>query len=207
MAYDLEEQEQLDELKAWWKVNGKKIGNTVLALLLAYAVFQVWTFYQAKQSTEASAVYQALQVVDEGDLKAIKENAAILMDKYGATPYAGRAALLAAKANYKAQDIKSAKAQLEWTIKNAKETSVSAIASLQLASILAEEKDYQAALKTLEVSHDSGFDGLFLDLKGDVLVSLGKKDEAKAAYQEALNKLDAQGNYRILTQQKLEALG
>lgn len=207
MAYDLEEQEQLDELKAWWKANGKKISNTVLALLLAYAAFQAWTFYQAKQSTEASAVYQALQVVDEGDLKEIQAKAATLMDKYSATPYAGRAALLVAKANYQAQDIKSAKAQLEWTIKNAKETSVSAIASLQLASILAEEKDYQAALKILEASHDAGYDGLFFDLKGDVLVGLGKKEEAKAAYQDALGKLDAQGNYRILTQQKLEALG
>ena len=207
MAYDLEEQEQLDELKAWWKANGKIIGNLVLALLVAYAAYQGWTYYQTKQSTEASAIYQALQVVDESDLKAIQANTATLMDKFSATPYAGRAALLAAKANYQMQDIKSAKAQLDWAIKNAKETSVSAIASLQLASILAEEKDYQAALKLLDASHDAGFDGLFSDLKGDVLVALGKKEEAKAAYQHALSKLDAQGNYRILTQQKLEALG
>jgi len=50
--------------------------------------------------------------------------------------------LLAAKANYQANEIKSAKAQLEWAIKNAKETSVSAIATLQLANIQAEEKDF-----------------------------------------------------------------
>jgi predicted negative regulator of RcsB-dependent stress response len=207
MAYDLEEQEQLDELKAWWKTYGKLVSNTVLGLVVAYAAYQGWNIYQGKQSVEASTEYQALQVADEKDVKAIQSKAAVIMDKYASTPYAGRAALFAAKANYASNDAKSAKAQLEWAIKHAKETSVSAIASLQLANILAEEKDYQGALKLLEAEHDAGFDGLFSDLKGDVLVALGKKPEAKAAYEHALTKLDAQGKYHVLTQQKLEALG
>ncbi|MDP3743054.1 MAG: tetratricopeptide repeat protein [Methylotenera sp.] len=207
MAYDLEEQEQLDELKAWWKTYGKTIGNALLALLIVYAGYQGWHYYQAKQSVEASTEYQALQVIDEKDVKEIQAKSAILMDKYSATPYAGRAALLAAKANYQAKDIKSAKAQLDWALKNAKETSVTAIAGLQLANILAEEKDFAGALKLLESPHDAGFDGLYSDLKGDVLVALGKNAEAKAAYEHALTKLDAQGRYRILTQQKLETLG
>jgi predicted negative regulator of RcsB-dependent stress response len=97
--------------------------------------------------------------------------------------------------------------QLDWAIKNAKETTVSALASLQLANILAEEKDFEGALKLLNASHDAGFDGLFADLKGDVLVSLGKSAEAKTAYEEALAKLDQRGKFRALTQQKLEALG
>ncbi|MDO9281945.1 MAG: tetratricopeptide repeat protein [Methylotenera sp.] len=207
MAYDLEEQEQLDELKAWWKTYGKTIGNALLALLIVYAGYQGWHYYQAKQSVEASTEYQALQVIDSKDVKEIQAKSAVLMDKYSATPYAGRAALLAAKANYQANDIKSAKAQLDWAIKNAKETSVAAIAGLQLANILAEEKDFTGALKLLEFPHDAGFDGLYSDLKGDVLTALGKKAEAKAAYEHALTKLDAQGKYRTLTQQKLEALG
>jgi predicted negative regulator of RcsB-dependent stress response len=129
------------------------------------------------------------------------------MENFAGTPYAGRAALFAAKANYEANDAKSAKAQLDWAIKNAKETSVSALASLQLANILAEEKDFDGALKLLNAPHDAGFDGLFADLKGDVLVSLGKSAEAKTAYQEALTKLDPRGKFRVLTQQKLESLG
>jgi len=207
MAYDLEEQEQLDELKAWWKAYGKLVSNAVLGLLVVYAAYQGWQYYQGKQAVNASTEYQALQTTDEKDVKAIQAKAAVIMDKYSATPYAGRAALFAAKANYSVNDAKSAKVQLEWAIKNAKETSVSAIASLQLANILAEEKDYQAALKLLDAKHDAGFDGLFSDLKGDVLVGLGKKAEAKAAYEQALIKLDAQGKYHALTQQKLEALG
>lgn len=207
MAYDLEEQEQLDEFKAWWKRYGKLVTNAVIALIVAYSAYQGWKYYQANQSVEASTQFQELLVTDEKDLKSIQAKSAILMDKFSGTPYAGRAALYAAKANYLASDNKSAKSQLDWTIKNAKETTISALASLQLANILAEEKNYEVALNLLNAPHDVGFDGLFLDLKGDVLLNLGKNSEAKLAYQEALAKLDVQGKYRVLTQKKLEAIG
>ncbi|NOT15916.1 MAG: tetratricopeptide repeat protein [Methylotenera sp.] len=207
MAYDLEEQEQLDELKAWWKTHGKTVTNAVLAVLVAYAGYQGWQYFQAKKAVEASTEYQALQVTDSKDLKGVQAKTATLIEKYAATPYAGRAALYAAKVNYEASDVKSAKAQLDWAIKNAKESSAKAIASMQLASILAEEKDYEGALKLLDVPHDAGFNGLFLDLKGDILVAQGKNAEAKTAYQQALTQLDTQGKYHLLTQQKLEALG
>ena len=207
MAYDLEEQEQLDEFKAWWKQNGKMVTSLLVAVLVGYAAFQGWHFYQNKQSVEASTQYQELLVVDEKDLKIIQAKSAMLMESFSGTPYAGRAALFAAKANYQANEVKSAKAQLDWSIKNAKETSVSALSSLQLANILAEEKDFEGALKLLNAAHDAGFDGLFADLKGDVLVSLGKNVEAKEAYQQALIKLEPKGKFRALTQQKLESLG
>lgn len=207
MAYDLEEQEQLDELKAWWKAYGKMVTNGVVALLVIYGGYQAWQMYQDKVATEASTQFQALQVTDEKDAKAIQAKAAEIMDKFSSTPYAGRAALYAAKSSYAVKDIKSAKAQLQWASKNAKETSINAIASLQLANILMEEKNYAEAIKLLDAPHDAGFDGLFSDLKGDVLLAQGKKAEAKAAYENALNKLDSQGKYRVLTQQKLEALG
>jgi predicted negative regulator of RcsB-dependent stress response len=207
MAYDLEEQEQLDEFKAWWKQNGKMVSTLLIGLLVAYVAYQGWHYYQNKQAVEASTQYQELTVTDEKDLKTIQAKSAALMEKYSGTPYAGRAALFAAKANYQASDAKSAKAQLEWAAKNAKETSVSALANLQLANILTEEKDFEGALKLLNAPHDAGFDGLFADLKGDVLVSLGKNAEAKAAYELALAKLESQGRFRALTQQKLEALG
>lgn len=206
MAYDLEEQEQLDEFKAWWKQYGTMVSSLLIGLLVAYSAYQGWHYYQNKQSVEASTQFQELTVTDEKDLKAIQAKSAALMESYSGTPYAGRAALFAAKANYQAKEVKSAKAQLDWAIKSAKETSISALASLQLANILAEEKDFEGALKLLNAPHDTGFDGLFADLKGDVLVSLGKNSEAKEAYQQALTKLEPQGKFRALTQQKLESL-
>ncbi len=207
MAYDLEEQEQIDELKAWWKQYGKMVSSLAGVLLIAYVAYQGWAYFQNKQSLQASTQYQALTIVDEKDLKAIQAQSAALMENFSNTPYAGRAALFAAKADYQSHDIKAAKAPLNWAIKNAQESAVRAMATLQLANILLEEKDLNAAYSLLNAPHDVGFDGLFADLKGDVLRGLGKNSEAKKAYEEALQKLDPQGKLRVLTMQKLQSLG
>lgn len=207
MAYDLEEQEQLDELKAWWKRNGNKVMGVATAVLIAFSAFQGWKIYQNRQSLEASVHYDALTKLDSKDTKGIQNISGQLMEKYAGTPYAARAALIAAKANYAANDVKSARAQIEWVIGNAREDALRGIAQLQLAGLQYEEKQYDAALKTLAEKHDVGFDGLFADLRGDVLAAQGKKAEARAAYTEALDKLEAEGRLRSFTEHKLDALG
>ncbi len=210
MAYDLEEQDQLDALKAWWKVNSSRVTTGITILCVALIGFQGWQYYLNKQSSQASTEYELLQSYDLKDPKNTKTILALsgeMMDKLSSTPYAGRAALIAARTNYEAKDNKSAKAQLDWASKNAKEDAVKTIALLQLASIQTEEKDYDAALKTLSSQHDEAFEGLFLDLKGDVLLAQGKKPEAKQAYMDALTKLDAHGPYHRYTEHKLEATG
>lgn len=207
MAYDLEEQEQLDEFKAWWKKNGKLATNLVLSALIAYTAWQGYGYYQNKKSIEASTLYQTLVVTEASKLAEIKTQAAKLTADYASTPYAGRAAIISAKASLAASDIKAAKTQLEWAAKNAKESTTKAIASLQLAGILFEEKNYDTALQLLTNDADKGFMGLKEDLKGDIYVAQGKKTEAKKAYEAALNELDAQGRMQQYTRQKLEALG
>lgn len=207
MAYDLEEQEQLDALRAWWKRNGKVVTWLVIAALAAFVAWRAWQYYQHKQGLEASSLYEALTQLDSKDIKAVRSQSAVLIEKYADTPYAARAALLAARANYEANDIKSAKAQLEWARANAREEAIRAIAQLQLAGLQYEEKQYDAALATLADKPVAGFEGLFADLKGDILVAQGKKAEAKAAYAEALSKLNAEGHYRRFTERKLDALG
>ena len=207
MAYDLEEQEQIDAFKAWWKANGNKVLIFLGIAVASFVALQAWKSYQGSLSLEASTQYQQLIQTDPKDLKAIQTLSSQLMENYSATPYAGRAALMAGKANYLAKDTKSAQAQLEWAIKNAKEPQIQALARLQLATLQYEEKNYDAALKTLSGETDEGFVGLYSDLKGDVYSAQGKTDEARAAYKEALSKLDPQGKYRTYTQHKLEALG
>ena len=207
MAYDLEEQEQLDEFKAWWKKNGKLATNLVLAVLVAYAAWQFYGYFQNKKAVEASGLYQTLVVLDSTKTAEIKAQSAKLMEDFSGTPYAGRAAVFAAKANFAANDSKSAKSQLEWAIKNAKESAVKAIAGLQLAGILYEEKSYDYANKVLTAINDKGYAGLKANLQGDVLLAQGKQAEAKKAYQTALENLDVQGKLHQYTQQKLESLG
>ena len=210
MAYDLEEQEQLDEFKAWWALHGKKVVTLVTVLVASYLGYQGWHYYQNQQAMKASTQYEnlvKLDITEAKNLKAIQMLSADLMDKYSSTPYAGRAALTAAKANFQANETESAKAQLEWAAKNAKEDAIQSMALLELASLHVQDKDYVSALKTLNEKHSTGFDGLFADLKGDVYVAQGKAQDAKKAYKESMEKLDQQGRLLKFTQHKLEALG
>jgi predicted negative regulator of RcsB-dependent stress response len=207
MAYDLEEQEQLDEFKAWWKKNGSLATNIVLAAIIGYAAWQGYSYYQNKKSVEASALYQALVTTEPTKIADIKTQSAKLMESFGGTPYAGRAAVYAAKTNAAANDVKSAKAQLEWAIAHAKESAVQAIASIQLAEILLDEKNYDAAEKVLNANTDRGYIGLKENLKGDILMAQGKPAEAKKAFETALDNLDDRGKLHQYTLQKLESLG
>jgi len=70
-----------------------------------------------------------------------------------------------------------------------------------------DEKQYDDALRLLDQPHPESFAGLYADMRGDILVAQGKLPEAKAAYKLALEKLPAEGNYRILVQVKLDGIG
>jgi predicted negative regulator of RcsB-dependent stress response len=210
-VYDLQEQEQLDELKAFWKQYGNLI-LTVLTLVFAgIAAFQAWNYYQRRQAAEASAIYSGLLAAQGAkDAKQVKDLAGSILEKYPATYYAAMAALIAAKSSYDAGDAKSAKAQLEWVMEHAKPEEFRDIARLRLASIMLDEKDADGALKLVEAgaSGNAAFAARYADLKGDILVAQKKNSEAKAAYQAALNAIDPkQAEYRKYVQQKLENLG
>lgn len=207
MAYDLEEQDQLDALKTWWKTHGNKVTNVVTAVLFVFVAFQAWTIYQNRQILAASTKYEQLTQTSPKEIKAAQSISGDLIEHYASTPYAGRAALWVAKANYEAKDVKSAKAQLEWASQYAKEDAIKAMASIQLAGLQLEEKQFDLALKTLESANHVGFEGLVSDLKGDIYAAQGKVDEAKKAYTEAIANLDTRGRYGKYTQRKLEALG
>jgi predicted negative regulator of RcsB-dependent stress response len=210
-VYDLQEQEQLDELKVFWKQYGNLI-LTILTLAFAtVAAFQGWNYYQRRQSAEASTIFSGLQRAQSArDAKQIKELAGAILEKYPATYYAAMAALIAAKSSYDAGDTKSAKAQLEWVMEHAKPEEFRYIARLRVANILLDEKNYDAALQSLEAggTGNAAFAARFAELKGDILVAQKKNVEAKAAYEAALNAIDAkQTEYHRYVQQKLESLG
>jgi predicted negative regulator of RcsB-dependent stress response len=206
--FDLQEQEQIDALKAWWKENRRVVILTVIVFVVAMAGVQGWRYYQQSQAQQAAELYGALQqLVPENNAKKIREVAATLVDKFSSTAYAPRAALIAAKVNYQAGDAQSAKAQLQWVIDHAAEDELQDIARLRLAGMLLDEKNYTQALRLLEAKHSPAYDAFYLDLKGDVLLAQGKPAEARGAYQAAFEKIDKKSNYRDLIQIKLDALG
>ncbi|WP_310447150.1 tetratricopeptide repeat protein [Thiobacillus sp.] len=207
-TYDLDEQEQLDSLKAWWKRWGSV---TLLALAIAVAAAAGWRYWQNRtltQSLEAGSVYQNLtQSLAANDAKAARAAGAMLIDKYQDTAYAPRAALLLAKLNVMGKDLKSAQTQLEWAASNSKEPFVKDLARLRLAGVQLDQKQYDAALKTLGATHSDAYAFRFLDLKGDVLLAQGKPADARAAYQAAFGKMAEDSAYRSIVELKLDALG
>ena len=208
MTFDLEEQEKIDALKDWWKRYGTTLILAVLVVSASVAAIQGWRLYQYKQTEQAATLYGNLQnLKPQNDAKKIREIAGAIIDKYPKTSYAPRAALIAAHANYAANDAKSAKAQLQWVIEHTKELALKQIASLRLAGVLLDEKNYADALKLLDKPVDPAFAGLTADLRGDVLAAQGKRVEARAVYQTALDKTDQKSVYRKFVQMKLDALG
>lgn len=205
---DLQEQEQVDALKAWWKDNAKWV---TLALSLAvggFAAVQGWQVYQNKQAAEAGALYtEVVKQLSSNDAKRVSDAAASLADKYPSVAYAPRAQLLAAQANLDAGNLPQAKTELQWVIEHAAEEGLQHVARLKLAAVLLDEKNYAEAGKLAEAKHPEAYDALYADLKGDVLSGQGKTDEARVAYQTALDKSDSKAVYRNLIQMKLDALG
>ena len=169
MALDLEEQEQVDELKALWKKYGNYITRGVIAFFVLYGIYQGWGYYQTKQSLAASELYQSIVVLDEKNTKDIMQKAQSLIDNYGGTPYAGRAAILFARASYLDGNKDKAKEKLDWATSHAKESATESIALIQLGQILVEEKKYEDALKKANDVDNEGYLGLSNDLKGDIL--------------------------------------
>lgn len=205
---DLQEQEQVDALKAWWKDNGKWVIGVLVVGLLGFAAMQFWKSYQASQATEAAKLYaEVVKQTASNDAKRIGDAADALASRYGSSAYAPRAQLLASQASLQAKDIPRAKAQLLWVIEHASETGLQVTARLKLASVLLEDKKYDEALKQLDAAHPESFSGLYADLKGDVLSAMGKVAEARVAYQQALDKTDAKSAYRNLIQLKIDGLG
>jgi len=207
-VYDLEEQEQLDEIKAWWK----QYRNVVVLVVVAAAVTVIailgWRYYYSKQAFEAGELYIQLQgAVGSGEQKKAQDIAAVLIDKYPRTGYARLAALTGAKAAFESGDAPAAKIRLQWVVDNGKDDEMRDIARLRLAAVLLDEKNYDEALKLLAAQHADNLSALYADLKADVLVAQGKHEEARGAYQLALDKSDAKSAYRALIQVKLDALG
>jgi len=207
MAYDLEEQEQIAELKSWWKEYGTLVLAAIAACTLTIAGFQGWRYYKHSQAMGAVSLYEQLEQAERtGDHKKVRDIAGQITGKYGSTIYATFAALGSARASFEAGDLGGAKSQLQWVIDNTKEDEIRDIARLRLAGVLLDEKNPAEALKLVDTKPADTLAGLYADLKGDILLAQGKKVEARSAYQLALDRSEAGSPYRAVIQMKLDSL-
>ncbi|MDD5389682.1 MAG: tetratricopeptide repeat protein [Gallionellaceae bacterium] len=208
MAFDLEEQEQIDEFKVWWKLHGMKVILGVTAFLVIVGGWRAWETWQRNQAVEASMLFDtAVQAASMNELKATKDTTARIMENQGRSAYATPAAWLAGRVNYESGDLKSARAQYQYALDHAKDGGLKQLARIRLAGVLFEEKDAPGALALLNESYDPAFQGLAAQLKGDVLIEQGKTEEARAAYKLALEKLGDKSSLKPLLEIRLDALG
>lgn len=206
---DLEEQEQLDQLKAFWKQYGNLITWTLVVVLGGFAAWNGWNLWQRDQAVKAAAMFdeleKAAQAADADRAGGIFKD---LRERFGRTAYAGQGGLLTAKVQAEKAKPDDAQATLAWVADNASETEYRTIARLRLAGLLIDAKKYVDALKQLDAAGGAKeFEALVADRRGDVLLAQGKTEEAKAAYQQAWKLMDEKVGYRRLIDAKLTSLG
>ena len=207
-VYDLEEQDKLDDLKAWWKQWGNTIAGVVIAACVGVIGVQGWRWWSMHQAEQASVLYNAVSAAARAnDTAKARDAMTQLADRFGGTGYAPRAALIVAALLFDSGDKAGAKAQLATVIDKNADDELKQIARLRLAAILFDDKQYDEALRTLDAKHDDAFAGIYADLRGDILAAAGRADEARTAYQTALTRLDAKSAYRSFVQVKLDTLG
>ncbi len=205
---DLQEQEQLDALKAFWKTYGNLITWLLILLLGAYAAFNGWQYWQRDQATKAGAMFDELErSAQAGDADKVGRVFADLKERFPRTAVAQQGGLLAARVQFEKGQADAAKASLAWVAENAIEDEMRSVARLRLAALQADAKQFDEALKTLDGAKSPSFEGLVADRRGDILLLQGKKDEGRAAYQAAYKALGDKSDYRRLVDAKLTALG
>jgi len=161
----------------------------------------------AYQAQEAAALYETLQTAARmTDGKAARDAAGSILEKYAGTAYAPLAALVSAKVSYQAGDLKTARAQLQWAVDNARQEEVRAIARLRLAAVLMDDNAYDEAMKVVEAKPAEAFDAAYLSMRGDILSARNKRAEARTAYQAAVEK-SKDPAFRETLRLKLDALG
>lgn len=205
---DIEQQEQLDQLKAFWKRYGNLLLVLLIAVLAAYVGWTRWNAHQQDQGLQASAMYDELdKAVTARDIPKAAQVVNDLKNRYPKTLVAQQGALLLAKLQFESKQLDEAQASLTWVLAQATAAEYQALARLRLAGVLMEAKKLDEALRVLETSPVPEFEALVADRRGDVLLALNKPTEAVQAYTEAWKAMDAQVDYRRVIEGKLGALG
>ena len=205
---DLEEQEQLDELKHFWKQYGNAITWVLIIVLSSFAAWNGYQQWERSQAAQAAGMYDEVErVVATGDVAKAERAFGDMKERFARTVYAQQAGLLLAKLAVDKVRPEVAKSVLTWVAEKSTDDGYSAIAKLRLAGLLIDEKAFEVALKLLEVSPPTEFAALFADRKGDVYAIQSKPAEAKAEYQKAYAAFDDLSEYRRLVEIKLNSLG
>jgi predicted negative regulator of RcsB-dependent stress response len=207
-ALDLEEQEQLDQIKHFWKTWGNLISGVLIVVLGGFTAWNGYQYWQRDQASKAAVLFDEVErAVTANDLARVERSLADMKDKFGGTHYAHQAALLAAKTLQTKDKADAARAALKWVVDGAPDPAYRDIARLRLSALMLDSGAHDEALAQLSAPFAPAMTGLAADLRGDVWHAKGQKADALAAYTSAWEKLADSPDYRRLVQAKLNALG
>jgi predicted negative regulator of RcsB-dependent stress response len=187
--------EELAVVKEWWQRNGKPLlTGSVLALVVVFG-WQGWQKYQTNQSHGASMVYQqlletALNPSGQPDPAKVIELANTLKSDFAGTHYAQYGSLFVAKVAVESGKLDDAVAELQAIVDKPVDDTLAELARQRLARVLAAQEKLEEALTLLEGDADQAYLASREELKGDLLVQLGRNDDAHAAYVKAKAALD-----------------
>jgi predicted negative regulator of RcsB-dependent stress response len=205
---DLEEQEQLDQIKHFWNQYGNLITWALIAVLGAAAAWNGYQYWQRTQASQAAAMFDEVEkVARSGDIQKMERALGDMRARFGSTTYAHQSALLVAKAMADAGNLQAAKPALAWVGEKSSDTGLAAVAKLRLSGIFLAEKSYDEALKVLEGDLGTPFQALVADRRGDIYQAQGKKLESKLEYQKAYKSFEDRTEYKRLVEVKLNAMG
>lgn len=209
MAFDvLDEHEQGEQVQKWLRENALSILIGIgLGLLLIFG-WQQWRNHRARHEMDAAVQYDALALdVGKKDYDAAKVIAGKLKADYADTPYAVLAALREADIASEKGDNDAAFSALDWGYRHAGIDALKAVAGISLARVQIARSKAQEALDLIDKLPKGAFDSSGAELRGDALAALGRKDDARAAYTDALTHLDQGAPNRAFVEMKLNDLG
>lgn len=205
---DLDEQEQLANIKHFWNRYGVWMTTIVTVVALSYLGWSGWNYWQYNQSQKSAILFDELsKSMNAGDIPKTDRVFADMKDKFGATSYTAQAALLAARMNYGAGKIDASQAALQWLVDSNAEAAYKDVARLRLAGVQIEAKKYDEAIKLLTIGISKPFAALAADRMGDAYVLQNKTEEAKTQYLKAYAGLEERDDYRKMIEVKLARMG
>lgn len=194
--YLRDEEEQAEILKEWWQKNGTSLIVTIVLAVAALLGWREWQGYQSEQAGEASSQYEAM--VDAlGQERPDKDTVATQADKlvadYPSTAYADYARFAQARLAVEQGDYPAAVDALEAVVNKPATDALEYTARLRLTRVLLQQQAYDKAAEQLDARFPSAFNGMALELQGDLAKARGESEQAESAYNDALDALDDGG--------------